>query len=127
MRVLICGDRNWTNRSLIRQHIQECMDNGQFGAHDLHIIQGMARGADTMAGEEAHDLGCFVHGFPAKWNVYGRGAGHIRNQQMLDEGKPNLVLAFHNDIEHSKGTGDMVRRARKAGIEVRIITENGHG
>jgi hypothetical protein len=40
----------------------------------------------------------------------------------LDEGKPDLVLAFHNDIEHSKGTADMVRRAARAGVRVEVIT-----
>ena len=33
---------------------------------------------------------------------------------MLDEGKPDLVIAFPG----GKGTADMARRAREAGIEV---------
>ena len=51
--------------------------------------------------------------FPADWKVRGRAAGHIRNQQMLDEGRPHLVVAFPG----GRGTADMVRRARAAGIE----------
>ena len=41
---------------------------------------------------------------------------------MLDQGKPSLVLAFHDDIENSKGTKHMVKIAREAGVEVRIVT-----
>lgn len=41
---------------------------------------------------------------------------------MLDTGI-DLVLAFHNQIEVSKGTGDMVRRARRKGVPVEVITE----
>lgn len=37
---------------------------------------------------------------------------------MIDEGRSNLVLA----IPGGRGTADMVRRARAAGIEVREIT-----
>jgi hypothetical protein len=41
-------------------------------------------------------------------------AGPIRKQQMLDEGKPDLVVAFPG----GRGTAHMVRIARAAGIEV---------
>jgi len=40
---------------------------------------------------------------------------------MLDEGHPNLVVAFHDALENSKGTLDMVSRARKAEINVIVI------
>ncbi len=48
---------------------------------------------------------------------YGKSAGSIRNQQMIDEGKPDLVVAFPGGF----GTKDMVRRAKKHNIEVIII------
>ena len=52
----------------------------------------------------------------AKWDELGRNgrkAGPIRNQQMLDEGRPSLVVAFPG----GRGMADMVRRARNAGVE----------
>jgi hypothetical protein len=52
--------------------------------------------------------------YPADWAKHGRAASPIRNQQMLDEGRPNLVVAFPG----GRGTADMVRRARSAGVEV---------
>ena len=87
------------------------------------VIEGEARGADYLARLAAEELGIRVLPFPAEWKKYGKRAGSIRNQRMLDEGKPNFVLAFHNDIGNSKGTRDMVKRARKAGILVEIISE----
>jgi hypothetical protein len=60
--------------------------------------------------------------YPAQWHKYGRAAGPIRNQQMLAEGKPDLVLAFHDDIDGSRGTKDMVNRARRAGVKVEVIS-----
>ena len=66
-----------------------------------------------------------VEKYPADWTRYGYAAGPIRNQQMLDEGRPSLVLAFHNDFEHSKGTKDMIDKARKANIPAILYSERG--
>jgi hypothetical protein len=52
----------------------------------------------------------------ADWSI-GRKAGPIRNQRMLDEHAPDLVVAFPG----GRGTADMVRRARKSGVEVAKI------
>jgi hypothetical protein len=53
----------------------------------------------------------------ADWNTHGRAAGPIRNQRMLDEVKPELVVAFPG----GRGTADMVRRAREAGVNVYLV------
>jgi len=58
------------------------------------IISGCAPGADTLALEWPEARGIQVARFPADWNTHGRAAGPIRNQQMLDEGKPELVVSF---------------------------------
>ena len=93
---------------------------------DTLIIHGAARGADTLGKFVAEKIGLKVindgKGFPADWNRYGKGAGPVRNQQMIDEGKPDLVLAFHENINESRGTKDMVARARGIGLKVIIIT-----
>ena len=75
------------------------------------IISGCARGADTLGIEWAEARGIEVGRFPADWDTHGRAAGPIRNQRMLDEGKPDLVVAFPG----GRGTADMVRRARARG------------
>lgn len=52
--------------------------------------------------------------FPADWDKYGKSAGYIRNQQMLDEGCPDYVVAFPGGA----GTNMMKRIASKAGVPV---------
>lgn len=48
----------------------------------------------------------------------------IRNQKMLDDNPDiDIVIAFHSDLENSRGTKDMVNRARKKGIKVCIFTQ----
>jgi len=51
-------------------------------------------------------------GFPqGEWDELGKKAGPLRNQRMLDEGKPDLVVAFPG----GGGTKDMVSaRLRRA-------------
>ena len=116
-RILVCGDRKWTDEWAIRRELWRRMES------EPTIIHGAARGADSIAGEIAGRLGLAVLAFPAQWEKYGKAAGPIRNKQMLDEGKPNLVLAFHKNLAASKGTADMVRQARKRGIPVEVFTE----
>lgn len=120
MRVIVCGDRNWKRVDIIERELKKL-------PADTLIIHGAAKGADTLGAFVADRLGFKVindgKGFPAQWKIYGKGAGPIRNQQMIDEGKPDLVLAFHENFHESKGTRDMVNRARGVGIKVEIITK----
>ena len=112
MRLLVCGDRDWTDFGAIKGRIA-LIGPGL-------IIEGGARGADRLAGMAAEALGVPVHIFVADWHRHGKAAGVLRNQEMLDKGKPDLVLAFHDNIEASKGTKDMVSRAKKAGLPVEV-------
>lgn len=116
MKVLACGDRNWTNVRAIRM----AFDAESLKAGDV-LIHGDCRGADHLASLVALERGMVEHGYPADWDQHGKKAGPIRNRQMLKE-HPDiaLVLAFHDDLSQSKGTADMVRAATKAGIRVNV-------
>jgi ferredoxin-thioredoxin reductase catalytic subunit len=86
------------------------------------IIHGGCKGADKISDYIASKLGFSVVFYRANWQKYGKAAGPIRNQWMLDDNPDlDLVLAFTHDIKKSRGTADMVRRARKAGKKVKII------
>ena len=111
MIVLVCGGRDYQDRdALERTMVRLAEIHGPF----TQVIHGGARGADRLAGEWGIRHRILVRQFPAQWDKNGKKAGPIRNQQMLDEGKPDLVIAFPG----GSGTADMVRRARAAGVEV---------
>lgn len=78
------------------------------------IIHGGSSGADFMAGKFAEWKGIPVQVFPADWKKHGKGAGPIRNAQMLLDGNPDLVVAFAGGL----GTANMVAKAKMAGVEV---------
>ncbi len=108
-RVLVCGGRDYHDATTMEQVLSSFLEQGDC------VIHGGARGADALAGDIAgRVLGYPVHVFPADWHQYGKAAGPIRNKQMLDEGKPTLVLAFPG----GRGTQNMIDQARTAGISV---------
>ncbi len=85
------------------------------------IIHGGAPGADMTADRIARKRGHTVIEVKANWDLYGDAAGPIRNQKMLDDWNPDKVTAFHEDIVNSKGTKDMIERARKAFVPVEVF------
>jgi hypothetical protein len=121
VRVLICGDREWTDPLPIHLVVRATVERSRTRGEDTTIIAGGARGADSIAARFTSGF-ADLEEYPADWAKYGKAAGPIRNQQMLDEGKPDIVFAFHDDLAISKGTGDMVRRAKAAGIPVYVVS-----
>lgn len=113
-RTLVCGGRNYSDRERVYHFLDHLSPKT--------VIEGAATGADTMAGDWAreHNVECLE--FKADWDMHGKSAGPIRNQQMIDEGKPTLVVAFPG----GKGTADMLARARKHNIPI-IEVLNGKG
>ena len=116
MKVLICGSR----------HVEDTVDNMLVVEEAMtlycpninEVIHGGAAGIDDIAGQIATGRELKVTCFAANWGKYGKAAGPIRNQQMIDQ-KPDLVLAFIGP--KSKGTKDTIQRAKRAGIETVVI------
>jgi hypothetical protein len=110
MKALVCGGRGYTDA----ERMARVMDAAVERLGVTEIIQGGAPGADHLAKQWALTHGIPQTEFPADWSRFPKAAGPIRNQQMLDEGKPDLVIAFPG----SDGTANMVGKAKKAGIRV---------
>lgn len=111
MRVLVCGGRDFMDETVMRERLARLPS-------DTEVCHGAARGADNLGGYVAAGLGFPVTAYAAQWSTYGKAAGPKRNQWMLDDFKPDLVLAF--PTPKSIGTWDMVDRARRAGVPVEI-------
>lgn len=128
MRLLVCGDRNWDNYDRVKKYIMKInrespievlIEGGQVSNDGQRADHRY--GADYQAKMAAMELGIPVMEFPPNWNYYNRAAGPIRNGHMLQYGKPDLVLAFHQAINTSKGTKNMVEQAKRKGVKVKII------
>ena len=107
-RVLFTGSRNWYNDRIIAKVIDSL-------PADAVVIHGAARGgADAIVDRLAKARGLKVEAYPADWNMHGKAAGPIRNQRMIDEGRPTEAYAY--PMFDSKGTWDCVRRCEAAGV-----------
>lgn len=114
--ILVCGDRNWTNKQVIYNTLKEL----ETLYSDITIVHGDCYGADKLAGDAGVKLAYKIKAFPADWDKYGKAAGPIRNSQMLKE-NIEFVIAFHDNILDSRGTKDMISKSLKAGIPVMLV------
>ena len=93
------------------------------GGGDAWVREARAEYAATGR-EAARRLDVPVETHEADWQRYGRSAGPKRNKEMLELGA-DLVVAFldaRRDREGTRGTRDMVERAERAGVPVRLVT-----
>lgn len=112
MKVLVWGSRHFNDVELLRKTLDSLPGVGE-------IIEGEARGADSLAREWGLARNVVVKAFPANWTLYGKRAGPIRNSQMLKEGQPDLVVAFLGPGSH--GTADMIAKAKAAGVKTLVV------
>jgi hypothetical protein len=115
--VLVCGDRNWTDHESVLRELRALQAEGY-----TKVIEGGAKGADTISNRVARFLGMETLTVEANWMMFGKAAGPIRNSEMLKM-KPDFVLAFHPDLTKSKGTIDTVTKARAKKIPVKVVSE----
>lgn len=116
--LLVCGGRSFGAKPGEAEFLRQQLDMLRGERPGISVlIHGAQTGADSLAGEWARRNGIETLGYEvtmADWAEHGRAAGPMRNRRMIQEGRPDLVLAFPGD----RGTRDMVRQARRAGIEV---------
>jgi predicted phosphodiesterase len=122
MKILCCGSRTWSNKKIINKILSNWESHWDINYdipinHNVIIIHGNAEGADKLSAEVAKELGYTIESYPADWNTYGKAAGPIRNQLMIEQ-KPDLVIAFWDGI--SRGTADMLNKATKAKVNIQI-------
>lgn len=127
MRIIVCGSRTFTDRLAINSVLNGLWwpDLTESQPNLLTVVEGGATGADSIAGEWAdRTAGVRRETVHADWRKHGSmRAGPIRNREMLEHHGPiDLVIAFVNKpLERSKGTFDMVRCARGAGVPTWVV------
>lgn len=151
MRVLVCGSRSFEDEWTVWNVLNGIYQTESCGwltvtASPFIVIEGLARGADLAASNwvrnsplhgEVVDLEIYdpvtyedkrsgmpvaLLEFPAQWSAWGSKAGYIRNRQMLEEGKPDVVWAFvDKPLPSSRGTAMMCKIAREAGVPVNVV------
>ena len=106
----VTGGRNFNNR----EKVYQTLDAVNRKRPITLLIHGAARGADSLSGSWAKSRQIPVREFHAEWDKFGKSAGHRRNRKMLDEGKPDGVVAFPG----GRGTAGMVSETKRRNITI---------
>lgn len=113
MRVIVAGCREFKNYRYVERKLDFLLGNIQ----RLEIVHGAARGVDSLGKRWGNERGHKVTPFPADWDANPRVAGFLRNQEMADYA--DRLVAFWDG--HSGGTADMIRRAERRGLKIKIF------
>lgn len=122
IRVLVCGGRTKTLKKLgldpgaVHAKLVHTLNEiSALGKRTVTVIHGGATGVDAMVSSWAFNTRTPYEVYPIspeEWDALGKQAGHLRNTQMLRDGRPDLVLVFPG----GSGTLDMLAQAASAGV-----------
>jgi len=115
VRIVICGDKQWSDYGLVEKVLSRINSVSRIEC----LIEGGRKGVDEWAFFailKIQPTAKIVEMLP-NWQI--KNTGSVLNQQMLDEGKPDLVVAFHDDID--EWTKDMLEKAKERRIPVILI------
>ena len=114
-KVVIAGSRGFSNYKLLKETCDKYLREKK-KTHNVVVISGHARGADSLGEKYASDEDLDLEIYPADWRKYGKSAGFMRNEQMAEVA--DAVIAFWNGESH--GTKHMIDIAEEKGIPVWI-------
>lgn len=103
VKIAIVGSRSYANPSEVSDYVKSLPEG-------TIIVTGGADGVDSWAESAARTRGFEVIIYPADWRKYGRGAGHIRNRQIVET--CDKLVAFWDEV--SPGTRSSISIASKA-------------
>lgn len=109
MKVAVIGSRGFTNYDLLKNELDKYTIS--------MIISGGAIGADKLAEKYAKENNIKTQIIYPDWNTYGRGAGLIRNKDIVNES--DIVIAFWDGT--SKGTKFSIDYANKNNKKINMI------
>lgn len=115
IRVVVAGGRAYRDGATVDAVLNVVQERLGVSA----VIHGGARGADDLGGAWARRAGVPEEVVSAEWDRLGKVAGFARNERMLRESKPDLVLVFPGGA----GTQHTVAVARTLGLRVKVLDE----
>lgn len=115
-KVIIAGGRDFTNYEVLKYAVNEKLS----GITEVEIVCGGAAGADELGKWYANEMGLGIKEFPADWKKHGKAAGPIRNLEMANYA--DALIAFWDG--KSKGTKDMIDKAKTKNLRVQIVLYN---
>lgn len=121
LRIIVAGSRSFEDYVLLSNTLDTIINLNK--ERIIRIVSGTAYGADALGEKYANEHHLPLTQIPAKWDLYGKQAGHIRNEQMARFTTINynlgMLVAFWDG--KSTGTKSMINIANRYNLEVKII------
>jgi hypothetical protein len=117
MKIIVAGGRDFNYTSVLNKVLNEIINPEE----DI-IVSGDARGADLLGAAWASQHGVPIQHFPAYWDMYGKGAGYIRNAEMGEHA--DAAICFWDG--KSRGTHHMIVTMARLGKPVIVFDYNGN-
>lgn len=111
-KLLVSGSRTITDRENVFLELEYMVD-AVLSGEDVTILEGGAKGVDTLAREFAIEHNIPYEEHPADWEKNGRAAGYIRNAEMVKEADIALIIWDGK----SKGTAHTMKMCEKRGVK----------
>ncbi len=117
--LLIAGSRTFYDYNLMSTVLNKLLAN--IKDKNITIIEGGAKGADSLAGKYAKEHNYNLQVVPAEWNKYGKSAGYKRNKEMHEiiAKCPNRGVVYFLDGQ-SKGTMHNFKLAKEYNNPLKI-------
>lgn len=112
-KVIIAGSREFNDYDFLKGKLDVILST----LDDIEIIEGGAKGVDSLAERYAKEKGYKHTKVEADWDTYGKYAGPKRNEEMASIGE-YLVLCWNGK---SKGSGSMLKEAKGKYLKIREI------
>lgn len=121
MKLIVAGSRTVDKYRALYEFLKWNIDSLDIVPSNTELVSGMCpRGADQVPyllkrlSGVVPDPSMIIHEFPAKWDVHGKAAGHIRNKEMADFADA-LLLIWDGK---SPGSKNMKQNMEKLGKKV---------
>ena len=123
MKVIVAGSRKINHLPLVESVINRAFNKWMSDDQDNwqsyvgpEIVSGGAMGVDFCGERYAQKRGLSVKVFPAEWDVYGKRAGYVRNDQMAKYADA-LIAIWDGE---SRGTAHMIKTMEALGKPVYV-------
>lgn len=116
LQVIIASSRSFDDYGLLQSKCDEILSTLE-QEKTITIVSGTASGADRLGERYAEQHNYQIKRYPADWKRFSLSAGPIRNKLMADHA--DMLIAFWDG--KIRGTFNMIKTARKAGISVHVI------
>lgn len=116
-RIWLIGSRKWKDKRLVKKALSAF----NYKTVDF-VLLGTSPGLEQLALSICRQLKFNVLLMPPNVTRDSYNATFFRNYTMFTLLKPSHVIAFHDDIDNSKSTAQVLKLARAKKIENQLVT-----